>query len=89
MLVSDGIFEATNVSHDQLGIERMCQTLDEHQHQPPTEVLAALRESVRRWHGKQDPLDDQTIVIVQREGSPQPVVREGEHRGGETLAAGA
>jgi phosphoserine phosphatase len=87
MLVSDGIFEATNVSHDQLGIERMCQTLDEHQHKPPTEVLAALRESVRRWHGKQDPLDDQTIVIVQREGSPQSVARVEAAQLGGTVSA--
>jgi phosphoserine phosphatase RsbU/P len=88
MLVSDGIFEATNVAHDQMGIERMCQTLDDHQHKPPTEVLAALREAVRRWHGKQDPLDDQTIVIVQREGSAQRVAREAEAPGGGQVPAG-
>lgn len=69
ILVSDGIFEATNAAGEQLGVERMCRTLDDHQHEPTEKVLGALRESVRVWYGKQDPLDDQTIVLVQREGT--------------------
>lgn len=65
-LVSDGIFEATNAAGEQLGVERMCDIFDAHQHERPSEVLAAVRESVRQWYGKQEPLDDQTIVVVQR-----------------------
>ena len=70
ILISDGIFEATNHAGDQLGIERMCQTLDDHQHHPPETILTTLRESVRAWYAGRDPLDDQTIVVVQREAKP-------------------
>jgi serine phosphatase RsbU (regulator of sigma subunit) len=71
-----------------MGIERMCQTLDDHQHEPPADILAALREAVRRWHGKQDPLDDQTIVIVQREAKAASPAPEGAREAG-AVRAGA
>lgn len=72
ILVTDGIFEATNAAGEQFGVERMCQILDDHQFEEPEKILAALREAVRNWHGKQEPLDDQTIVIVQRQPAVVP-----------------
>jgi phosphoserine phosphatase RsbU/P len=66
IVVTDGIFEATNAENEQLGIERMCETLDAHQHESPKQLLSNLRESVRTWYAGRDALDDQTIVIVQR-----------------------
>jgi phosphoserine phosphatase RsbU/P len=66
IVVTDGIFEATNAENEQLGIERMCETLDAHQHETPKQLLSNLRESVRTWYAGRDALDDQTIVIVQR-----------------------
>ncbi|MDB5297551.1 MAG: protein phosphatase, partial [Phycisphaerales bacterium] len=67
ILPTDGIFEASREDGEQLGVERMCRILDEHQHEPPEGLLAALRSAARAWSGKQEPLDDQTVVIVQRE----------------------
>ena len=67
LLISDGIFEAPDPAGEQFGIERMCQTLDDQRHERPEQALAALREAVRKWYAGREPVDDQTIVIVQRE----------------------
>lgn len=70
VLISDGIFEATNPAGEQFGIRRVEGTLDD---QPdsckPGEIIAALRAAVRVWQGSPEPQDDQTIVVVQREGA--------------------
>jgi phosphoserine phosphatase len=69
VLISDGIFEASNEAGEQFGIERVVRTLDD---QPdsckPGEIIAALRGAVRVWQSTTEPQDDQTIVVVQREG---------------------
>ena len=67
ILVSDGIFESFNAGEEMFGIERMLELLDAHRHSRPAEISAALREAARQWRGDQEPADDQTIVIVQRE----------------------
>ena len=70
VLISDGIFEASGASREQFGIDRVIRTLDD---QPdsckPGEIIAALRAAVRVWQGDAEPEDDQTIVVVQREGA--------------------
>jgi phosphoserine phosphatase len=67
IVVSDGIFEAANASNELFGIERMVATLDHCQDSRPGDVLARLRDAVRGWQGAKEPMDDETIVIVQRE----------------------
>ena len=70
VLISDGVYEAANDAGEQFGIERIVATLDD---QPdscrPGEIIAALRAAVRLWQGSSEPEDDQTIVVVQREGA--------------------
>ncbi len=66
LLVTDGIFEAMAHDGEQLGVERMCVTLDAHRSSPPHELVEALRDQVSAWYAGRDPADDQTIVIVRR-----------------------
>lgn len=66
ILMTDGIFEAS-CGGEQMGVERMCHVVDQHRNNPPEAILGALREEASRWYGGQDPLDDQTVVIVERE----------------------
>ena len=67
VLLSDGVFEAPRPDGEQVGIERIIETLDD---QPdtctPGEIIAALRAAVRVWQAGTEPQDDQTIVVVQR-----------------------
>lgn len=72
ILSTDGIFEAARDDGEQLGVERMRGIVDRNRHEPPEGLLAALRSAAREWSGRQEPLDDQTLVIVQREAGPDP-----------------
>lgn len=67
ILVTDGIFEASCETGEQLGVERMCAIVERCRNDSPECVLDELRKSARDWYGKDEPMDDQTIVIVQRE----------------------
>jgi serine phosphatase RsbU (regulator of sigma subunit) len=70
ILSTDGIFEAAREDGEQLGVERMREVAEQGRHEPPEGLLAAIRAAARVWAGKQEPLDDQTLVIVQREAGP-------------------
>ena len=67
VVVSDGIFEAANGANELFGIDRMVAALDACQDSSPAEVVSSLRQGVREWQAGRDPIDDETIVIVQRE----------------------
>jgi hypothetical protein len=45
----------------------MLDTLDSLKDQHPGELLAGLRDIVRKWQGGCEPMDDETIVVVQRD----------------------
>lgn len=72
LLVSDGIFEAVNAGGDMFGVERMVELVDSQRDYRSADMLASLRDAVGKWYGKLEPLDDQTIVIVQRERQGKP-----------------
>ena len=65
-VVSDGIFEAVNPAGEFFGVARMRRALDACRGASSGEVIEFLRAAVEGWQGAQSPLDDQTIVVVQR-----------------------
>lgn len=73
ILVSDGLFDAQNPLGELFDVERTIGTLDQWKTDPPGELLARLRDAVRQWQGDREPLDDQTIVVVERESSDEDV----------------
>lgn len=66
ILMSDGIFEATNREGEAYGIGRMVESLHAGRALSPGDNIRALRAAVEQWQAKPEPDDDQTIVIVQR-----------------------
>jgi phosphoserine phosphatase RsbU/P len=85
VLVSDGIFESIRgEEEEQFGVERLVEVLDGVQDANPAEVINAIRLAVRGWQGFSEPTDDQTIVVVRRDGQatlPLSPVLGGEDRG--------
>ena len=67
IVMSDGIFEAFAPDREQFGVERVQAILDSHRDASPGVILDTVRTSVQKWQQKTDPVDDQTMVIAQRE----------------------
>jgi phosphoserine phosphatase len=65
-LASDGVFEAVDAAGNFFGVGRLRRTLDGCRDGPPARAVAALRAAVDAWQARHPPLDDQTIVVVQR-----------------------
>ncbi len=70
-VISDGIFEAPSPTGEQFDISRVKQVLKDSCDSTCEQIVTALRQAVRSWQGKDEPHDDQTIVIIRR--SPAPV----------------
>jgi len=65
-VISDGVFEARSPGGEVMDVERVIQLLDGCRGLSPAQMLSRLRQWVRGWQGKDEPQDDQTVVIVQR-----------------------
>ena len=68
VMVSDGIFETVNPAGEQLGLTRMTRHIEANDGRPAADTIGALCSAVREWQGPDEPLDDQTIVVVRRVG---------------------
>lgn len=66
IVMSDGVFEARSSRGELYDLDRVISLLDQHRHEPPQQQLAAVRDAMLKWQGKQEPVDDQTVVIIQR-----------------------
>lgn len=66
VVASDGITEAFNPAGEMFGDARLVETLVPRVTDPPDETIAALRDVVQQWQGKDEPQDDQTVVVVVR-----------------------
>jgi len=64
-VMSDGIFEAQGPDGDMFGVERVVKILDDGINASPEALLKNVREAVVTWQGKDEPVDDQSIVLVQ------------------------
>lgn len=65
IVMSDGIFEAQGPGGEMFGVERVVKILDEGINVSPEALLNNFREAVKAWQGKEEPMDDQSIVLVQ------------------------
>lgn len=66
VVMSDGIFEARDPAGEQFEIERVIALLDAHRDKTPQALLAVIKQAVHAWQGKEEPIDDQTVIIIQR-----------------------
>ena len=67
MILSDGIFESPRTTDGELfGFPRLIELFDAGRHDSPANLLARIRDAMIQWHGNEDPVDDQTAVIVRR-----------------------
>jgi sigma-B regulation protein RsbU (phosphoserine phosphatase) len=65
MVASDGISEAFDAAGEMFGEYRVADVLSAHAAEPEA-AIASLKSAVWRWQGKEEPVDDQTVVMVAR-----------------------
>jgi phosphoserine phosphatase RsbU/P len=65
MVASDGITEAFNPDGEMFGEARLVDTLEGHAERPD-DAIKTLKSAVWKWQGKEEPVDDQTVVVVVR-----------------------
>jgi serine phosphatase RsbU (regulator of sigma subunit) len=53
-------------------IDLVCQILQEHRALSPRQLIDKLAASVLAWQGRDEPADDQTIVIAAPKAPPPP-----------------
>jgi serine phosphatase RsbU (regulator of sigma subunit) len=64
IVVSDGLTEAFNPAGELFGGDRLIKLLDAQADRSPAETIDRAFEEVRKWQGRDDPLDDQTAVMA-------------------------
>ena len=67
VVMSDGIFESRSESGDLFEVDRVLHLLESCQALPPEQILTAVKDAMRQWQGREEPIDDQTMVILQRD----------------------
>jgi len=91
MVGSDGIFEAPNPKGEQFEIARVKETIKELCNASCEQVVNSLRRAVHKWQVKDEPVDDQTIVLIRRSAVTAPAVEavaEGSPQAAEPAGAG-
>ncbi len=66
VVMTDGIFEAPNEAGEFFGAARVGDLLDQLEDEPAETIVRRLRDAVRVWQGRDEPADDQTILVVRR-----------------------
>jgi phosphoserine phosphatase RsbU/P len=67
-IYSDGITEAVAPDDEEFGMERLAAVLAEHRDRPLPELIAAVEGAVTHFAEGQPQLDDQTLVLLRRDG---------------------
>jgi phosphoserine phosphatase RsbU/P len=66
VVMSDGIFESWSPNHELFGSDRVVELLDQSNGHPAQDSIETLHAAVANWQGNDEPVDDQTIVVVRR-----------------------
>jgi serine phosphatase RsbU (regulator of sigma subunit) len=65
IVMSDGIFESHRADGEMFGVERVIEILDKDPTASPDTLLTNFKDAMLTWQGKEEPHDDQSIVLVQ------------------------
>jgi serine phosphatase RsbU (regulator of sigma subunit) len=65
-VASDGVFDARDPGGTIYDAARVRSLLDAHRAEPAQRALEALRQELVAWQGKEEPIDDQTVVFVRK-----------------------
>jgi serine phosphatase RsbU (regulator of sigma subunit) len=55
-----------NKSDEQFGMDRVTEHLEKDRAASAPQLIASVRDAATEWTGSEEPVDDQTIVVVRR-----------------------
>ena len=65
LLYTDGLNEAENIQHEQLGNDRLLEVLASHKYKNATDTVKLLQQTVRDHVGAAEPSDDLTLMCLE------------------------
>ena len=65
---TDGIIDALNSNNEEFGLDRLQDVLKTTAALPATEIASAIMSAVSYFAGDEPPFDDQTLLVLKREG---------------------
>jgi sigma-B regulation protein RsbU (phosphoserine phosphatase) len=68
LLYTDGLTDALNAAGEDFGMDRLGEVLAAHRHRDAPGIVAALSQAVAEFAGDEPVFDDQTLVVIKREG---------------------
>jgi predicted ATPase/serine phosphatase RsbU (regulator of sigma subunit)/tRNA A-37 threonylcarbamoyl transferase component Bud32 len=68
VLYTDGITEAANPAEQLYGLDRLCQVISQHWHQPAAQIREAIITDVRHHIADQKIFDDITLLVMKQQG---------------------
>jgi serine phosphatase RsbU (regulator of sigma subunit) len=66
VVLSDGIFEATDSADRKFDLERVIEVITRHHHASATQILTVLREAVGAFTQGVAAADDRTAIVIKR-----------------------
>jgi len=66
IVISDGVFDATNPQNEKYGIERVTALIEQHHHRPADDLVAVLKASLNEFTRGFPAADDRTVVVIKR-----------------------
>jgi serine phosphatase RsbU (regulator of sigma subunit) len=67
---TDGVHEACDSKRERFGFDRMARIVESSARHGCSAVIAGLRQAVEEWAGGDSSGDDETVIVVSREGKP-------------------
>jgi sigma-B regulation protein RsbU (phosphoserine phosphatase) len=67
-LCTDGVFEAENPSGQELGVQGLIETLTRNRDLSLEDILSTVMQSVEEWSAPAGPLDDASVLAIERYG---------------------
>jgi len=66
IVISDGVFDATNWQKEKYGIDRATAVIEQNYHRPADDLVAVLRASLNEFTDGFPAADDRTVVVIKR-----------------------
>jgi len=66
VLYTDGVIEAADNKQEMFGRERLIEVVQEHRHQPASQLVETINDAIAAFAGDAPQFDDLTVLVAKR-----------------------